>query len=129
MFEVTLNGARVALCNSKQLADSYCSSTPGSVIKEYSQSVKQKKTKGQLLKEEFRSFLNDKWYEHQDEIYTWEKKLPQYNREYYWRKHKWLLKNMFKEQKRNNESVEEYRKKNAKKIQKELKRGFKKGNL
>jgi hypothetical protein len=36
---------------------------------------------------------------------------------------------MFKEQKRNNESVEEYRKKNAKKIQKELKRGFKKGNL
>ena len=102
---------------------------PGSVIKEYSQSVKQKKTKGQLLKEEFRSFLNDKWYEHQDEILIWEKKLPQYDREYYWQKHKWLLKNMFKEQKRNNESVEEYRKKNAKKIQKELKRGFKKGNL
>ena len=34
MFEVTLNGARVALCNSRQLAEAYRSSTPGSVIKE-----------------------------------------------------------------------------------------------
>ena len=59
------------------------------------------KTKSQILKEEFRMFLQEKWYEHEDEIMVWEKKMPQYDREYYWKKHKWLLKNMFKEQKRN----------------------------
>jgi hypothetical protein len=58
------------------------------------------KTKSQILKEEFRMFLNDKWYEHEDEIMAWEKRMPQYDREYYWKKHKWLLKNMFKESKR-----------------------------
>ena len=59
------------------------------------------KTKSQILKEEFRMFLQEKWYEHEEEIMVWEKRLPQYDREYYWRKHKWLLKNMFLEQKRN----------------------------
>ena len=59
------------------------------------------KTKAQILREEFRSFLNDKWFEHADEVMAWEKRMPQYDREYYWRQHKWLLKNMFKEQKRN----------------------------
>ena len=58
------------------------------------------KTKSEILREEFRMFLQEKWYEHEDEIMVWEKRLPQYDREYYWRKHKWLLKNMFKEQKR-----------------------------
>jgi hypothetical protein len=83
------------------------------------------KTKGELLKEEFRSFLNDKWYEHQEEILIWEKKLPQYDREYYWRKHKWLLKNMFKQSK----NVDKYADENEKQISKLVKRGFKKGNL
>ena len=32
MYEVTLNGKRVALCNSLQLAESYVSSTPGAII-------------------------------------------------------------------------------------------------
>lgn len=83
------------------------------------------KTKGELLKEEFRSFLNDKWYEHQEEILVWEKKLPQYDREYYWQKHKWLLKNMFKQSK----NVDKYADENEKQISKLVKRGFKKGNL
>ena len=62
--------------------------------------IKEKpKTKGQLLKEEFRSFLNDKWYDHCDELMVWEKKYPDYNREYYFQKHRWLLKKMFKENK------------------------------
>ena len=58
------------------------------------------KTKAQLLKEDFRSFLNEKWYEHCDELMVWEKSFPEYNREYYWRKHKWLLKNMYKAEKK-----------------------------
>ena len=32
MFEVTLDGERVALCNSLELAKSYQQTTPGSVI-------------------------------------------------------------------------------------------------
>ena len=32
MFEVTLNGKRVALCNSLQLAESYVRTTPGATI-------------------------------------------------------------------------------------------------
>jgi hypothetical protein len=83
------------------------------------------KTKAELLKEDFRSFLNDKWYEHQDELMTWEKKFPEYDREYYWKKHKWLLKKMYKDSR----SVEKYTAENEKEISKLVKRGFKKGNF
>jgi len=81
------------------------------------------KTKAQLLKEDFRSFLNEKWYEHQDELMVWEKKFPEYDRDYYFKKHKWLLKKMYKESK----AVETYLKDNEKEISKLVKRGFKKG--
>jgi hypothetical protein len=81
------------------------------------------KTKGQLLKEDFRSFLNDKWYEHCDELMAWEKQYPEYDRDYYFKKHKWLLKKMYKDSK----SIETYLEDNEKEISKLVKRGFKKG--
>ena len=83
------------------------------------------KTKSEILKEDFRSFLNDKWYEHKDELLVWEKKYPEYDREYYWKKHKWLLKKMYKDSR----SVEKYTAENEKEISKLVKRGFKKGNF
>ena len=73
---------------------------------------------------EFRCWCNEKWMEHKDELFQWENKFPEYDATYYFRKHRWMLKKMFQEEK-----IEEYRLKNEKKIQKELKRGFKKGNL
>ena len=45
----------------------------------------------------FRLFCNDKWFEHKDELFYWEQKFPEYNSTYYFRKHRWLLKKMFKE--------------------------------
>ena len=73
---------------------------------------------------EFRSWCTEKWMEHKDEVYIWEKKFPEYDSTYYFRKHRWMLKKMFQEEK-----LEEYRIKNEKQIQKAIKRGFKKGNL
>ncbi len=72
----------------------------------------------------FRSFCNDKWYEHLDEKRMWENKAPSYNSEVYFHRNKWLLKRMFLEQR-----AEQFAEDNRRKIQKELKRGFKKGNL
>ena len=49
---------------------------------------------------EFRMFCIEKWYEHKDEIYDWTgKALTEYDDKYYFRKHRWLLKRMFKESK------------------------------
>ena len=73
----------------------------------------------------FRSFCNDKWFEHKDEIFVWEHKQPDYDSTYYFQKHRWMLKQMFKDQ----QAKEQFAKDNHRKIQKELKRGFKKGNL
>ena len=68
----------------------------------------------------FRRFCYDKWYEHLDEKYVWEKSLPAYGSEYYFSKNKWNLKQMF---------IEAYAKQNHLKIQKSIKRNLKKGNL
>ena len=73
---------------------------------------------------EFRSWCSEKWMEHKDELFQWENRFPEYDSTYYFRKHRWMLKKMFQEEK-----IEEYRIENEKKIQKQLKRGFKKGNL
>ena len=48
---------------------------------------------------EFRSFCNEKWYEHKDEILLWTGDMVEYDSKYYYNKHRWLLKSMFKEQK------------------------------
>lgn len=46
----------------------------------------------------FRLFCNEKWYEHKDEIYAWTgRPLLEYDSTYYFRKHRWLLKRMFKD--------------------------------
>jgi len=50
----------------------------------------------------FRQFCMQKWFEHKDEILTWTgKALTEYDDKSYFRKHRWLLKRMFKEQKNN----------------------------
>lgn len=47
----------------------------------------------------FRMFIQEKWFQHKDEIYSWTgKALTEYDDKYYFRKHKWLLKKMFKEE-------------------------------
>ena len=68
----------------------------------------------------FRHFCNEKWYEHVDELREWEQRHPSYGVEQYFHKNKWVLKRMY---------IEQYIKDNHRKIQKEVKRGFKKGNL
>jgi hypothetical protein len=50
----------------------------------------------------------------------WERTIPSYGIEEYFHRNKWLLKRMF---------LEQLIKENHRKIQKEVKRGFKKGNL
>jgi len=45
---------------------------------------------------EFRIFCQDKWFEHKDEIYNWTNELVCYDDTYYFNKHKYVLKRMFK---------------------------------
>jgi len=73
----------------------------------------------------FRHFVTEKWFEHKDEILVWTgKALTEYDDKYYFRKHRWMLKRMYKEY-----LLEQFAEENARKIQKEVKRGLKKGNL
>jgi len=46
----------------------------------------------------FRMWLQEKWYEHQDELMMWEKRFPEYDSTYYFQKHKWMLRRMFQEE-------------------------------
>ena len=70
---------------------------------------------------QFRHFCQEKWYEHKDEILSWTgKPLTEYDSDYYFRKHRWLLKSMY---------LEQYARNNARSIQKKIKRSMKKGNL
>lgn len=47
---------------------------------------------------QFKHFCQEKWFEHKDEIYAWTgQALVEYDDKYYFRKHRWLLKRMFKE--------------------------------
>ena len=54
------------------------------------------------LPSKFRLFLSEMWMQHKDEILVWEKRLPEYDSTYYFRKHRWLLKEMFKLEIKNN---------------------------
>lgn len=48
---------------------------------------------------DFKMFCRSKWYEHKDEILTWTgRPLTDYNDSDYFRKNRWLLKRMYKEQ-------------------------------
>ena len=53
----------------------------------------------------FRLFVNEKWMEHKDEVFNWENKFPEYNSTYYFRKHRWMLKKMFKEEQKEQTNV------------------------
>jgi hypothetical protein len=49
---------------------------------------------------DFRMFCQHKWNEHCDEIFAWTGKAQVgYDAKYYYNKHRWLLKSMYKEQK------------------------------
>ena len=49
---------------------------------------------------QFRLFCTEKWFEHKDEILAWTgRPLTEYDDVYYFRKHRWLLKKMFQNQK------------------------------
>lgn len=50
---------------------------------------------------DFRVFCHNKWYEHKDEVMAWTGNLVDYDERYYFTKHRWLLKRMFKEQNNN----------------------------
>jgi hypothetical protein len=50
---------------------------------------------------QFRVWLIEKWYQHKDELLVWEKRLPEYDDRYYFRKHKWMLRKMYKEEREN----------------------------
>lgn len=53
----------------------------------------------------FRIWCNYKWMEHKDEVYIWEKKFPEYDSTYYFRKHRWMLAKMFKEEQKEKNNV------------------------
>ena len=46
----------------------------------------------------FRQWLQEKWFEHKEEILVWEKRLPEYDDKYYFKKHKWMLRKMYREE-------------------------------
>lgn len=50
---------------------------------------------------QFRTWLMEKWVEHKDECFTWTRKFPEYDDKYYFRKHKWFLRKMYREEKGN----------------------------
>ena len=49
---------------------------------------------------EFRQFVTEKWFEHKDEILDWTRSVPNYDADYYFRQHKWMLKKMYQEWKK-----------------------------
>jgi hypothetical protein len=48
----------------------------------------------------FRMWLQEKWMQHKDELMAWENRLPEYDDKYYFRKHRWMLRRMYREEKK-----------------------------
>jgi hypothetical protein len=48
----------------------------------------------------FRQFVTEKWFEHKDEILSWTRSVPGYESDYYFHQHKWMLKKMYQEWKK-----------------------------
>ena len=46
----------------------------------------------------FRHWLQEKWYEHCDEIRTWSHEEPKYVSSEYFQRYKWFLKNLYKKE-------------------------------
>ena len=53
----------------------------------------------------FRTWCSYKWMEHKDEVFNWENKFPEYDSTYYFRKHRWMLRRMFKEEQKEQKNV------------------------
>lgn len=68
----------------------------------------------------FRQFCQEKWFEHRDEIYAWTGQRVDYDSAYYFGKHRWLLKNMYLEQRAQD---------HAGSIQKSIQRSLRGGNI
>jgi len=49
---------------------------------------------------DFKCFIQRKWMEHKDELMRWEARRPEYDQEYYFRKHRWMLRRMYQEENR-----------------------------
>ena len=45
---------------------------------------------------EFRLYCHRKWYEHVDEIMLWTQGVPDYDASYYFNKHRWMLRKMYR---------------------------------
>ena len=45
---------------------------------------------------DFRHWVQLKWYEHQDEVFYWEHKLPEELPAVYFKKYRWYLKTLYK---------------------------------
>lgn len=46
----------------------------------------------------FRVWLQNKWFEHKEELLIWEKRQPDYTDAEFFQKNKWSLKKIYKEQ-------------------------------
>ena len=44
----------------------------------------------------FRMYCHEKWYEHKDEIFLWTGNTVKYDASYYFNKHRWMLRAMFR---------------------------------
>jgi|TARA_B110000977_G_scaffold64021_1_gene87089 hypothetical protein len=51
---------------------------------------------------DFRLFCHEKWYEHKDEIFLWTNNMVKYDASYYFKQHRWMLREMFRAQVNNN---------------------------
>jgi len=52
----------------------------------------------------FRLYCHEKWYEHKDEIFLWTGNMVKYDASYYFGKHRWMLRSMFRELKVNTDA-------------------------
>lgn len=50
---------------------------------------------------QFRSWLQEMWFKHKDELLAWEHRLPDYDDKYYFNKHKWMLRRRYREEIKN----------------------------
>lgn len=50
---------------------------------------------------DFRVWLTEKWHQHKDELLAYESRLPDYDDKYYFRKHRWMLRRMYQEERQN----------------------------
>lgn len=55
---------------------------------------------------DFRFFVNELWMRHKDELMQWEGKMPEYDAKYYFNKHRWMIRQWYREDKAKRERGE-----------------------